>query len=183
MPGPLPDASRRRRNAPSIPTTKLPVSGRKGRPPNPPYELGAAGRAWWRWAWGLPQAMAWDSGALYALGRRAQLEDDLAALEHLDIDPVAEALADLVGANSDDERIRNAIADLKLGVQRLKSLAGGRLGIVKEMRELDKRFGLDPKALAENRWEIVPDEDDKKDAKPKAASGGGRRARLSVVAG
>lgn len=180
MPGPLPDENRRRRNPPTIPKTKLPVSGRKGRPPNPPYALGKAGRDWWKWAWGLPQAHAWDGGALYALGRRAQLEDDLAILDSFD----ASDLADVLGMEQTE-----ALKQLAFIVGRLKSLAGGRLGILKEMRELDKRFGLDPKALAENRWAIVADDDSGEDGKaataPKKKGGrsarGDRRTRLSVV--
>lgn len=178
MSGPLPAASRRRRNVPAVPATKLPVSGRKGRPPKPPYELRDAGRAWWRWAWTLPQALAWDSGALYALGRRAQLEDSLAVLDYFDPDSLEDFFSGL--SLGDDQAVRDAMRDLGDVIGRLKSLAGGRLGIVKEMRELDKRFGLDPKALAENRWEIVADE--AKPATKKAPKAGGRRARLSVVA-
>jgi hypothetical protein len=120
--GPLPDPNSRRRNKPTIPTTSLPAGGRKGRIPKVPasYALLTAGTAWWRWAWTLPQAAAWDDGSHYALARRAQLEDTMAAL---------------------------AVDD-----------ARGRLSVLKEMRELDRRFGLDPKAMAELRWTIVAEE-------------------------
>jgi hypothetical protein len=81
--GPLPKPGARRHNPPTIPTTSLPVSGRTARPPTPPkgYELSESGKRWWRWAWKLPQAAAWDDGALYHVARRAQLEDDLAAMD------------------------------------------------------------------------------------------------------
>lgn len=77
MPGPPPKPAgqRRRKNQPTIPTTELPVDGRDGPAPDPPYELGMAGRAWWDWAWALPQACAWTAGDLYALARRAAMED------------------------------------------------------------------------------------------------------------
>ena len=129
--GPLPNPNRRRRNAPTIPTTSLPAGGRKGRAPKVPagYELRDAGAAWWRWAWSLPQAVAWDDGSHYALARRAQLEDTLGAV---------------------------AVDD-----------ARSRLSLLKEMRELDRRFGLDPKAMAELRWTIVAEEpSEKKPAAP-----------------
>src|ERR1041384_1368966 len=86
MAGPLPDPKRRGRNAPTIPTTELPSSGRPGDAPQPPetYELGKAGQAWWTWAWTLPQACAWDDGALYVAARRAQLEDDLLSFDEVD---------------------------------------------------------------------------------------------------
>lgn len=79
MPGPLPKPDARRRNQPTIPTTALPASGRQGEPPQPPYDLGAAGAAWWLWAWSTPQSCAWNTGDLYVTGRRAVLEDLVAA--------------------------------------------------------------------------------------------------------
>lgn len=115
--------------------------------PKPPesYRLGAAGLAWWSWAWRLPQACGWSDGDLYALVRRASLEDDLAALEQLDgfdfsavfVEDVARAVEAMVG--------------------KLRALAGGRLTIVREMRELDGKLGLTPKGLADLRWKIVDD--------------------------
>ncbi len=79
MPGPLPNDKRRRRNAPTIPTTVLPLDGFSGPVPKvPPFvELGKAGRAWWRWAWTTPQAAAWSPGHEVAIARRASLEDDM----------------------------------------------------------------------------------------------------------
>lgn len=82
MPGPLPKQTRRRRNAPTIPTTSLPASGRKGPVPDPPswLHLRTAGRAWWDWAWKSPQAAAWSPEAHGPMvAHRAKLEDDLAA--------------------------------------------------------------------------------------------------------
>lgn len=159
MPGPLPNAQRRRRNAPTISTTSLPSAGRKGRPPKPPESshLEKAGAAWWKWAWTTPQAAAWDPGALYAIARRAQLEDDLAALDLVD----DFSLEELLGAESND-----VVQTLTFVIGRLKGLAGGRVSLMKEMRELDKRLGLDPKALAELRWNI----EDPEEAKPAAAA-------------
>lgn len=147
MPGPLPKPNARRRNHPTIPTTKLPAAGRKGRPPKPPagYVLGEAGDQWWRWAWRLPQAAAWDAGAHYHLARRAQLEDDLATLEAVDVD-----IAELLGIEK-----TAAARELDFVIGRLKAMAGGRLAVMREMRELDQRLGLNPEALAKLRWTIV----------------------------
>lgn len=147
MPGPLPKAAdqRRRRNAPTIPTTALPASGREGPAPECPYELGPAGVSWWVWAWSTPQAAAWSDGDVYALGRRASLEDDLAVLagvEALDVDEALDSPKD---------------AELKGLVRRLAALCSGRLGVVREMRDLDDRFGLTAKGLAQLRWQIVAD--------------------------
>lgn len=149
MSGPLPNASRRRRNAPTIQTTNLPAAGRKGRAPKSPYKLGKPGSEWWRWAWGTPQAARWDTGALYAAARRAQLEDELVALDftdHLD-------LGDLLNG-ADDEAVRR----VEWALSALKRSASGSVNVMKEMRELDKRLGLDPKALAELRWVIADEE-------------------------
>jgi hypothetical protein len=148
--GPLPKKDARRANAPTIPTTNLPAGGRQGSRPTVPraYKLGAAGKAWWTWAWKLPQAAAWDAGALYAIARRAQLEDDLAALEDIDLVD----LADMFGVDEESTK------SLAFAIGRLKAMAGGRATVMREMRELDNRLGLNPKALADLRWTIVDTE-------------------------
>lgn len=112
MPGPLPNPNRRRRNAPTIPTTVLPAEGREGPAPKiPPFvRLGKTGRAWWRWAWATPQAAAWAAGHEGVVARRAMLEDMAA-----------------------DEPS---------------------MTLLREMRELDDRLGLTPKAMAALRWTI-----------------------------
>lgn len=145
--GPLPKANTRRRNAPTIESTALPATGRKGRPPKCPYTLAKAGKAWWKWAWGLPQAAKWDDGALYFLARRAQLEDELAILESFG--EGASELYDLL-AGADDEAIKR----VEFALRTLKRHATGSITLMREMRELDNRLGLNPKALAELRWEI-----------------------------
>ena len=173
MPGPLPDPNRKRTNAPTIPTTDLPVSGRKGPAPKVPRWclLGKAGSAWWRWAWSTPQAAAWDAGAVPAVARRASLEDDLAAVadvQSLDLLEVLEA---------------EHLAEVRKIVTRLAGLVSGRLQVLREMRELDDRLGLTPKALAALRYRIVPDrvDDDVEDGgtPPAVASLAARRARLT----
>lgn len=150
MPGPLPAENRRRRNAPAIPTTKLPVSGRTEPAPRVPSwtRLGKAGRAWWRWAWSTPQACAWAPGHEGMVARRASLEDDLAALatvEGLDAVELLQAL---------DPDAFSTVRDL---VGRLAALASGRLAVAREMRELDDRLGLTPKGMAALRWTVVED--------------------------
>lgn len=169
--GPLPDKTKRRVNAPTIPTTELPVGGRDGPAPACPYSLGKVGRKWWRWAWGSPQAAAWDDGALYFVGRRAQLEDDLAALDFEDrLD-----LGDLL-AGADEEAVKR----VEWALSMLKRSATGSVALMKEMRELDNRLGLNPKGLADLRWTIIA-ESEKAERKP-AAKSSSRKARLSVVA-
>lgn len=149
--GPAPNPNRRRTNEPTIPTTNLPASGRKGPPPELPelVELERAGTAWWQWAWATPHAAAWSDGDLYVIARRASLEDDLATIadvENLDALMLTDADGDLVSI-----RVLRAI------VSRLAALCSGRLAIMKEMRELDSRLGLTPKAMLDLRWEIVDD--------------------------
>lgn len=156
--GPLPDPNRRRRNAPTIPSTALPAAGRSGAPPKVPsfVTLERTGKAWWRAAWATPQAAKWDAGAIFVVARRASLEDDLAAMaevESLDCIDIADA--------ETDERVKTVI-------RRLAALAAGRLQVFKEMRELDRALGLTPKALADLRWTIVEDEQvgEEEDQKP-----------------
>lgn len=171
MSGPLPDPNRRRRNVPTIPTTSLPVSGRKGTAPSVPswVNLGRAGSTWWRWAWATPQAAAWGTGVGQesVVARRASLEDDLAAIQDvhgLDFEGLADA-----------ENIRNI-------VQRVAALATGRLQLMREMRELDDRLGLTPKGMAALRWTVVADAEPVKES-PKSTPGvpslADRRTRLT----
>ena len=185
-PGPRPDPDARRRNTPTIPTTKLPVGGRKGRPPKvpEPYELGKAGQTWWKWAWGLPQAHAWDAGALYTLARRAQLEDNIAALGEFDPQALSR-LFDGIDVGDPDSFL-DILDGVSHVIGRLKSLAGGELAVMKEIRELDGKLGLNPKALADLRWTIVAEADDEKAGAAKSTGRrrtptSSRRARLSVV--
>jgi hypothetical protein len=82
MPGPLPNAHRRRRNAPTIPTTALAATGRPGPVPRPPawIKLDKVGRAFWNWAWRTPAACAWSEDVDGpAVARRALLEEKFLA--------------------------------------------------------------------------------------------------------
>ena len=161
--GPLPNPQHRHRGAPSIPTTQLPATGRSGPLPKVPigYRLGRPGRAWWKWAWSLPQACAWSDGDLYVVARRASLEDDLMAVEKA---PELPDLSTLCG---------ETVQDLKRMFGRISALASGRVAIMREIRELDSRLGLTPKALAELRWSIVAVEPEA----PAAEVSGSRRLR------
>jgi hypothetical protein len=173
--GPLPTPNARRRNAPTIPTTLLPAAGRKGAAPRVPagYSFGKPAKAWWSWAWKLPQACGWSAGDLYAIARRASLEDDLAALElvdHFD-------LSELLGIEDDSEAIRR----LEQVLGALKRLAGGRVGVMREMRELDMKLGLIAKGLADLRW-TIKDEDPQPAAAPTPKRGERRLHAVDPIA-
>lgn len=146
-PGPLPSPTKRRRNAPTIPTTSLPAGGRTGPVPRPPkwIRLSECGTAWWRWAWHTPQAAGWSTGAGFEslIARRASLEDDLAAIDQV------ESLDGEALLTAEDARAFRVL------VERLVGMVTGRLAIYREMRELDDRLGLSPKGMAALRWEIV----------------------------
>jgi hypothetical protein len=166
--GPLPDPNRRRRNAPTIPTTNLPASGVKKRAPKPPawMQLGPAGLAWWKWAWRTPMAAGWSSGHAVAIARRASLEDDMAIIGEVDSLDILEI----------DDVETLAVARRIIG--RLAALCVGRIAICREMRELDNQLGLTPKGMAALRWTIVADVV-QEPAKPGTVSDiAGRRARL-----
>lgn len=169
--GPLPTGTAVRRNAPTIPTTNLLATGPDRPTPEPPalVEFGPKASAWWEWAWHTPQACAWDDGAIVMVARRATLEDDLHALEHIDVD-----LAFLVGEEPNEEA-RNLGLLIGLLIRKLKSLAGGKSSTLREMRELDDRLGLTPKGLAALRWKVVEAEE------PKPAAGTAGRRRLTAV--
>lgn len=145
--GPLPDPDRRRRNAPTIPTTDIPITGRTDPAPSVPswVKLDKAGRAWWKWAWSTPQACAWGvgAGAEDVVARRASLEDDLAAL-HI-----------VAGVDFDELGEDEAHGHLAAVVRRIAAMATGRLQLMREMRELDDRLGLTPKGMAALRWKVT----------------------------
>jgi hypothetical protein len=144
--GPLPKPDARRRNEPTIPGTVLPAAGRRGAAPECPCALGDAGSRWWAWAWATPQATKWDAGSLYFVTRRALLEDHAAALDFADD---ALDVRDLFAEGDDEARRR---VEWALGL--LKRSATGEIALMKEMRELDNRLGLNPKAMADLRWSI-----------------------------
>ncbi len=178
MRGPLPNATEntRRRNAPTINPTNLPAKGRSGAVPKPPagYEFRECGRAWWAWAWKTPQAAAWNDGYLYAVARRAMLEDDLDCIRRID----SGSFDDLLGETEDDTRDQ-----VQWVVSALRAIAGNELGLMKEARELDDRLGLTAKAFGQLRWQIK-DEPVQGAAAITTAKGGRRSsAVLSVVEG
>lgn len=162
--GPLPDPNARRRNAPTIPTTDLPVAGRTDPAPSIPswVKLGKAGRAWWKWAWSTPQSCAWGVavGIEATVARRAALEDDLAAIECVG------------GVEFDDLEDDPNYQHLAAAVRRIAGLAAGRLQIMREMRELDDRLGLTPKAMAALRWKITGEAPAPAAGKPAATAPG-----------
>lgn len=168
----LPNPNRRRANAPTIPTRALPAGGRTAPAPRVPAfaRLGTAGKAWWRWAWKTPQAAAWAGGHEGIVARRASLEDDLAALEAVEgLD-----FLDVLGADRAGE--------VKTAIIRLAALAGNRLSILREIRELEDRLGLSPKGMAQLHWEIVataPTEDQDTARDEVTSRRAERRARLA----
>lgn len=148
MPGPLPkpDGQRRRRNAPTIPTSALPAAGCELDAPDPPewVTLGPSGRAWWEWAWHTPQAAGWSAEAhLDAVAHRASLEDDIAAIESEDL------------AGVSDERLRELVTTLK-------GLVTGKSTVLSRMKDYDDRLGLTPKSMAQLRWTIVESKGEEK---------------------
>jgi hypothetical protein len=155
MPGPLPTKNPRRRNQPAIPTTLLPAGGFAGPYPRPPkwVELGAAGKAWWRWAWHLPQAAGWSAGDLVAIARRASIEDDLAALRQVRGLNVEDVLTLVV-----EDEVDTALRHLEFLARSLAALASNKITLCREARELDDRLGLTPKAMASLRWKIAAPE-------------------------
>lgn len=169
--GPLPNPNRRRRNAPTIPTTNLPAAGRQEPAPECPYELAEAGARWWAWAWALPQACAWSDGDLYVVARRARLEDDIAAMAFADYFE----LSDLLAGESD----REAVQRVEWALTLLRRSASGKLAVEKEMRELDGKLGLSPEALAKLRWTIVDEAAEKPATAPVAKAS--PRAHLRAV--
>jgi hypothetical protein len=132
------------------------VSGRRRRAPKCPYELGDAGTAWWTWAWKTPASKHWDDGVLYTVARRAQLEDERAAIDFAAEAPdLLEGL--LVAAPVE------AIERVRWALQRLAASATSSTSQSREMRELENQLGLSAKAAKALGW----NEDDSPNPKPK----------------
>lgn len=76
MPGPLPkpEEERRRRNAPTVPTTELPVAGYSGPVPDPVEELDELERRYYEWAWTTPAAAAWHVAEAEIVAEWARLK-------------------------------------------------------------------------------------------------------------
>lgn len=168
--GALPDPKHRHRNAPTIPTTDLPRSGRSTKVPRPPswIRLDKAGKAWWRWAWSTPQACAWSEVAhIDTVARRASLEDDVARTAEVEGLDLSEAL---------DEETWEALRKL---IGRLSSMATSKLNLFKEMRELDDRLGLSPKGMAALRWTIIESPAELQASDEVSDRRAGRRARIA----
>jgi hypothetical protein len=178
-PGPLPDPNARRRNK-RKPGTPLPLAGPSGPTPKCPYALAKSGKKWWKWAWKLPQATAWDDGAVYFVARRAQLEDALAALDEPEdlVERIHNSMLRTLESDAPED-VPERLNYLGLLMAKLKALAGGRVTLLKEMREMDNKLGLNPKAFADLRWTLeVPDEEPAADKK---ATLGASVTRLRAV--
>lgn len=166
--GPLPDPHAVRRNAETIPTTELPVTGRTGPIPKVPTwapKLGKAGRAWWAWAWRTPQACAWGPAEIDTVARRAALVDDLAVLS---------APRGVVLDMLEDDELRQIFRSLT-------ALAGGKSTVLQRMSDCDKQLGFGAKNLADLRWKVTADSEAPSSAPAPTPARTGARARMQLV--
>lgn len=142
--------------------------------PDCPYALGDAGALWWEWAWKTPQAKGWDDGALFTVARRAQLEDERAAIDVADDD-------DLIGSllqGAEDEAIRR----VQFALGRLAASAAGSATLSREMRELEKQLGLGPKAAKDLGFKAEEQKPQQSRADELASRRTARRSRASGAA-
>ncbi len=150
--GPPPNPNARRRNV-RVGLVRLPAKGRDGDVPEWPvgYDPSGKERAIWAELWSTPQAVAWEQlGYLRSVARYVTL--DAAASRSLD--------------NIDDPKLYAA-------------MLANQTRLLPELRQLEDRLGLNPKAMRSLMWEIADDEvgakRDEREA-PKA------RRRLKAVA-
>lgn len=92
---------------------------------------------------------------MYFVARRAVLEDHAVALSFAD----SLGVADLF-----DEGNKEAARRVEWALNQLRKSATGEVALMKEMRELDNRLGLNPKALLDLRWSIGDPGEDEPDA-------------------
>lgn len=74
MPGPLPTENPRRRNAPTLPTDALPLTGTDVEPPEPIEPLSELEQRYFDWAWSTPAASAWHSSDAEVVAEWARLK-------------------------------------------------------------------------------------------------------------
>jgi hypothetical protein len=129
-----PPGQRRRRNAGQSQWEELPAAGRKGPAPKPrtDRELGPVALRYWKELWKSPMAVAFIDADIQPLTRLAVLVDD---------------------------RARAESADGLLGI--VESCEGGEVKVIvgqfsgdAEIRQLEDRYGVSPKARRALQWEI-----------------------------
>lgn len=150
---PKPDAERRTRHQQEFGWTDLPAAGRQGPPPPMPDTEDYSELAdWWADLWSSPQAVAWDQS-----GRT------LHGLLH------ARWLL-----TETEVVVRNG--------HELAVAAAPRAALLSEMRQIEDRHGLNPKAMMQLRWRIVAGEASQAPpTKPRAARR--RDPRLRAING
>jgi hypothetical protein len=131
MPGPAPNPEARRRNA-RVGTVKLPAKGRQGDAPPWPVGWSPSRRmdAIWSDLWATPQASAWERGTFTRVVARY-----VDCLVHL-------------------ERDLDEIEDPKV----YAALLTAQTKLLPEVRQLEDRLGLNPKAMRALLWEVAADE-------------------------
>lgn len=126
-PAPKPTEDRRRTNEPTFGWTDLPAAGREGPPPAMSDDHDYSEFAeWWADLWSSPQAEAWDQSGRTMFG-------------YLEC-----------------KRLLNTIEIVQRADGReLAVPAAPRTAILAEMRQIEDRHGLNPKAMMQLRWRIV----------------------------
>lgn len=126
---PKPDAERRNKSPHEFGWTDLPAAGRQGPPPPmPDTEDYGELEEWWADLWSSPQATAWDQS-----GR---------------------TLHGLLHAKWLLTETEVVVRDGR----ELAVAAAPRASLLSEMRQIEDRHGLNPKAMLQLRWRIVPGE-------------------------
>lgn len=129
--GPPPNPNARRRNA-RVGVVLLPAKGREGEPPAWPVGFNPSRRmdAIWADLWSTPQAVAWERLAYTRVV--ARYVDCLVQLER-DLDEI------------DDPKVYVA-------------MLAAQTRLLPEVRQLEDRLGLNPKAMRSLMWEVAADE-------------------------
>lgn len=133
-PQPKPPGQRRRRNAGQSQWQELPAEGRKGEVPEPRTDrrLGSVAKRYWDELWSSPMAVTFIDADIQPLTRLVVLVDDRARAE------TGEGLLEIVEGNFD--------GDVRVIV--------GQFSGDGEIRQLEDRYGISPKARRALQWEI-----------------------------
>jgi hypothetical protein len=161
---PKPDGQKVNRVEPTFGWVDLPAGGRPGPAPKLPTHMtwSAHTKRAWDEMWASPQATQWDQSGRTLIGW-AELFEQKVRAERLRRLPAASMLAELSQIE---------------GWEKLLERKAPPTSVYGELRQIEDRHGLNPKAMLQLRWRIPPAEAAVDDDRPPVET---RRRRLRVV--
>jgi len=162
---PKPDGQKVTRHEPAFGWVDLPAAGRPGPPPPLPSYVtwSVYTKRAWAEMWASPQATQWDQSGRTLVGW-AELVEQKVRAERARVSPPPALIA-------------AGLLEIK-GWEKLFGHKAPAVSVYGELRQIEDRHGLNPKAMLQLRWRITSAEVAADDARPPVED---RRRRLKVV--